>query len=124
MVAVLTAAVVLVGLLCAVDLVLTLAVIRRLRAHTLALAGMTPKRPPLPAPGTAVPAFSAVAEGGRVVSDAFFTGPTLVGVFSTTCAACHERLPEFVALARDRSAERVLAVVAGEPTDDTSLVDG
>ncbi|MGW6501124.1 TlpA family protein disulfide reductase [Nonomuraea angiospora] len=111
----LVAAVVVVGLLCLVDLVLTLAVIRRLRVHTLRLAELAPAGAPMVQPGTTIGEFSATALGGETVSRAFFSGPSVVAVFSTECASCHERLPEFASYLADTRPERVLAVVAGDP---------
>ncbi|MEQ4720213.1 TlpA disulfide reductase family protein [Nonomuraea sp. B19D2] len=113
----LVAAVVVVGLLCLVDLVLTLAVIRRLRVHTLRLAELGPTRAPLVRPGTTLGDFSATAVGGETVSRAFFSGPSVVAVFSTECASCHERLPEFTAYLADTRPQRVLAVVTGDPDE-------
>ncbi|MDP9863716.1 MULTISPECIES: TlpA family protein disulfide reductase [Streptosporangium] len=113
----LVVAVVFVGALCAVNLLLTLAVIRRLREHSAQLANGRSTRPPLVASGTALPEFTASASDGTTVSQDFFTGPTLVGMFSTTCAACHERLPEFTAWAGQLGPGRALAVVTGDPED-------
>ncbi|MFG6192297.1 TlpA family protein disulfide reductase [Nonomuraea sp. JJY05] len=119
----LVAAVVVVGLLCLVDLVLTLAVIRRLRVHTLRLAELTPTGAPMVQPGTTLGDFSATALSGETVSRAFFSGPSVVAVFSTECASCHERLPEFASYLADTRPERVLAVVAGDP-DGARLFTG
>lgn len=113
----LVAAVIVVGLLCLVNLVLTLAVIRRLRAHTLRLAELGPTRPSMVQPGTSIGDFSATAVDGQAVSRAFFSGPSVVAVFSTDCASCHERLPEFTSYLADTRPERVLAVVAGDPDE-------
>ncbi|WP_431927343.1 TlpA family protein disulfide reductase [Nonomuraea jabiensis] len=111
----LIAAVVVVGLLCLVDLVLTLAVIRRLRVHTLRLAELAPTGAPMVQPGTTLGEFSATALGGETVSRAFFSGPSVVAVFSTECSSCHERLPEFTSYLADTRPERVLVVVTGDP---------
>lgn len=119
----LAAAVVVVGLLCLVNLVLTLAVIRRLRAHTTRLAELGPARPPSVLPGTAIGEFSATALDGGSVSRAFFSGTSVVAVFSTECASCHERLPEFTAYLADARPERVLAVVAGDPGEAGQFTD-
>ncbi|MEV5556871.1 redoxin domain-containing protein [Nonomuraea wenchangensis] len=113
----LVVAVVLVGALCAVNLLLTLAVIRRLREHSAQLAADRPTRPPLVAAGTALPGFTSAATDGTTVSRDFFTGPTLVGMFSTTCSACHERLPEFTTRAESLGPGRALAVVVDEKED-------
>ncbi|SEL43193.1 TlpA disulfide reductase family protein [Nonomuraea pusilla] len=112
----LVAAVIVLGLLCLVNLVLTLAVIRRLRVHTLRLAELGPAtRAPLVQPGTRLGDFSATAVEGETVSRAFFSGPSVVAVFSTECASCHERLPEFTSYLAETRPERVLAVVTGDP---------
>ncbi|RSN62046.1 hypothetical protein [Actinomadura sp. WAC 06369] len=101
----LVAGVVFVGLLSVFDLVLILAVVRRLREH--------PAAPPVPftPPGTPLGAFTATALDGTAVSRAFFTEPTIVGLFSTTCPSCRERLPEFADRVRGA---RVLAVVEAD----------
>lgn len=109
----LAAGVVFVGVLCAFDLVLTLAVVRRLREHAALLeAGRT--QAPFTPVGTALPEFTASALDGATVTRAFFTGPTIVGLFSTTCAGCRERLPEFTEQIRGSDARHVLAVIEGE----------
>jgi len=108
----LTAAVVVIGGVCAVNLLLTMAVVRRLRHHAERLANV-PMQPPLIQPGTALPEFSAVSSTGAPVKKDFFVGNTLVGMFSTACTACRERLPEFVSLAAGFGG-RTLAVVSGD----------
>ncbi|WP_149259647.1 redoxin domain-containing protein [Actinomadura sp. K4S16] len=112
----LAAGVVFVGALCAFDLVLTLAVVRRLREHAALLDGGRAQVPFTP-PGTSLPEFSAPGLDGTAVTRAFFTEPTIVGLFSTTCAACRERLPEFTERVRGLDARRVLAVIEGERDD-------
>lgn len=123
---VLVSAVLLVGALCAVDLVLTLAVIRRLREHTTRLAEMSPMAPELASPGTPLGEFTAtptVGGGDRRISHEFFTEPTVVGVFSTTCPGCHERLPEFVDYLIDESEKPALVLVTGEPEAAKEFTD-
>ncbi|GAA4635244.1 hypothetical protein GCM10023196_079930 [Actinoallomurus vinaceus] len=105
--------VVFVGLLCAFDLILTLAIVRRLREHAALPASGRPKVPFTP-PGTPLPEFTATALDGTAVTRAFFAGPTIVGLFSTTCASCRERLPEFAERVRPVDAGRVLAVIEGD----------
>lgn len=107
----LVAGVVFVGTLCAFDLILTLAVVRRLREHAALLEGRQAEAPFTPV-GTALPEFSASSLDGTALTRAFFSEPTIVGLFSTTCAACRERLPEFADRIRD--AGRVLAVIEGD----------
>ncbi|WP_432872114.1 TlpA disulfide reductase family protein [Microbispora rosea] len=112
--AVLVAAVVLLGGLVLVNLLLTGAVIRRLRKTTEeSRAGRLPGSPGLGV-GAEVPAFSALTvTDTKVTRDDFAGERTLVGFFSTDCPHCLPKAPAFVATARDAASDgvRVLAVV-------------
>lgn len=116
--AILTAVVVLVGLLCLVDLLLTVAVIRRLRDHTerlAALEGSTATDPyaHMVAVGSPIPAFEGRAIDGSPVS-AESVRPELVAFLSTGCSACSTELPALVELLGSTfDAAKALAVVAG-----------
>lgn len=121
----LTAAVVLVGALCLLDLVLSLGVIRRLRAHTTLIEHILTRStddPPIRRTGDRVDAFSAVTTGGNVITRETLTesaDSVLVAFFSPDCGTCRERLPEFV-----RKAERweeTIAVVVGEEAEAMDL---
>ncbi|MEU5878706.1 hypothetical protein [Spirillospora sp. NPDC047279] len=121
----LTAAVVLVGALCLVDLVLSLGVVRRLRAHTALIEHVLTRetdRTPIRRAGERVDAFSAATSGGgRVTRETLSKSAAgvLVGFFSPDCATCRERLPEFV---RDASRwEETIAVVVGEEAEARDL---
>jgi thiol-disulfide isomerase/thioredoxin len=127
----LVATVVLVGLLAAVNLVFTLAVVRRLREHTeliskMGTAGSMRGATMLPA-GQSVGAYTATTVDGATLSADDRDGPELVGFFSLGCQPCAERLPEFVASAADHPGgrHRVLAVVAGrdDEGDAQAFVD-
>ncbi|WP_169950556.1 hypothetical protein [Microbispora sp. H11081] len=112
----LTALVLGVGVLCLVDLVLTVGVIRRLREHQEILAARPVTSPPIVLPpGATIGGFSAVSTDGVHVSDGTLTEPVLVGVFSPDCPACHDRLPQFAERARTFPGGRgnVLAVLVG-----------
>lgn len=113
----LIAAVVFVGALCAVDLLLTFAVIRRLAEHSRKLAEGAAGAPSFPAAGTKLGDFASVSADGVPVSADFFTGPTVVGVFSTNCSACHERLPEFTDFLDRNEPEHAIALVVGEEAE-------
>ncbi|TDD25286.1 TlpA family protein disulfide reductase [Nonomuraea diastatica] len=112
----LVAAVGLVGLLCMVNLLLTVGVIRRLRGPG------TSTPPPTMAeglsPGTTVPRFAAMTTSGEPISDELLGAPALVGFFSQGCQPCKELLPLFVERARGTS-DAVLAVVAADPGEDS-----
>ncbi|GAA1035871.1 hypothetical protein GCM10009557_45010 [Virgisporangium ochraceum] len=110
----LVVAVVLTTALGLLNLLLTFAVLRRLReaaarerdaASGVIGIGRTPAD------------FAATDTDGRAVGRDDLTGRTLVGFFSTTCSACVEELPRFEARAGDLAGgrERVLAVVHGDP---------
>ncbi|MFI7705558.1 hypothetical protein [Nonomuraea sp. NPDC049480] len=120
----LVAAVVLVGVLCALDLVLTLAVIRRLRQHTAKLAhlsaagggGLLPD-------GASLPVFEARSIDGEEVSE---RGWRLVAMLATTCQACAGQLPDLESLVKESgyAPDQVLAVVVGPDTPEGGeLVD-
>lgn len=120
----LSAAVVLLCLLCTFDLLLTFGVIRRLRQHTGQLADLRTK-PAITGMtvGGDVGAFESRTTDGRVVTSAGLPGDTLVAFFSTSCAACHERLPEFLGHVTGLGADtRVLAVVAGTAEETPTMV--
>lgn len=115
----LIALVVLVGAIVIGDLLLTVAVIRRLRQHTEQLSSLTsfggpPGELVLPA-GERAGEFAATTTDGEPVSRDLLSGQTLVGVLSAGCGACKERLPEFVSRAATFPGGRgqVLAVLAG-----------
>ncbi|MFF9868659.1 TlpA family protein disulfide reductase [Streptomyces sp. NPDC013953] len=100
----LIAAVVLVGALCLFDLLLTFAVLRRLREHTAELERLAGR-----------PGFSSydpgMLVGHRLPEAARAHGATLVAFFDAQCDTCHDHAPKFAARARRHSA---LAVVSGD----------
>jgi len=108
-----------VGVLCLVNLMLTLVVIRRVRLHGEKLTAgpmFRGETMTLPA-GTRVPEFSVTATSGERRTLADLTGSrSLVGFFSPHCPPCHGQLPEFNDLARSipGGAAQVLAVITGE----------
>ncbi|MEH0930356.1 TlpA family protein disulfide reductase [Micromonospora sp. CPCC 205558] len=111
----------LVGLLCALDLILTLGVVKRLREHTALLAKVAPP-PPAIEVGQKIDEFSATTVAGEAVTADRLDSGTLVAFFSPTCAPCKEKLPKFVSHARALPAGQrtPLAVVIGqaEQADD------
>jgi thiol-disulfide isomerase/thioredoxin len=114
--AILTAAVVVVGALCVVDLLLSVGIIRRLREHTEMLSQLrsTSSVPTsLPGPGTRVDEFTATSTEGTGVALGAAGGESLIGFFSPGCGPCATVLPEFVDHAAVAGAA-VLAVIVGD----------
>jgi thiol-disulfide isomerase/thioredoxin len=120
------AAIVLVGVLCLLDLVLTVGVIRRLREHSVALSTMsaTGRFPPSISVGDQVGRFTAISVDDAPLRDDMLTAPTLVGFFSPTCEPCKELLPAFQAFARRMPGgpDRVVAVVVADSDEADMLV--
>lgn len=116
---ILTAALLLVGALCALDLILTLGVIKRLREHTDLLANSGGMGAPALAAGEEVGAFTATTMDGEPLTGEQLAEDTLVAFFSPTCGPCKETMPKFVQYAPTvpGGRDRVLAVVVGEPDE-------
>jgi hypothetical protein len=120
--AILVAAIALVGLLCLADLLLTFGVIRRLREHTEQLAGLRGQDAPVHGlPSGATPeAFTALtASGERVDGPA---GLRVVAFFSAGCSACPERVPAFLDYLRVNEVTRdaVLTVIINSELEPVS----
>lgn len=112
----------LVGAVAALDLLLTLGVVRRLREHTRVLARLQLNTPSGPVLGQRPAQFTAATINGEEISSDLLTGPALVGFFAPGCAPCKERIPQFTAAARalGLGAVPALAVVAtdGDGADE------
>lgn len=118
----------LVGLLCVLNLVLTLGVVKRLRHHSELLSGQsqtleTPGYAMLPA-GSSPPAFQATTVTGQKVSSAELSGTTLLAFFSPECSMCRQVAPQFAAYVAGFAKEerRALAVVVGREDETQELV--
>ncbi|WP_028927912.1 TlpA family protein disulfide reductase [Pseudonocardia acaciae] len=117
----LVAAVIVSTVLCLGNLLLTFAILRRLRDHEERLAGGGPFGSPGPDAliGRTMPAFTGTSTRGEAVSEA--TG-RLVGFFSASCGPCRELAAEF---ARHPDEGRMAFVVlesASEP-DRAAILD-
>jgi hypothetical protein len=101
----LVAAVILVGLLCAADLFLTFAVLRRLREHTTELDRLARLT------GTWPSGHDTALLVGKPLPDPVLAHrPRLVGIFDANCSTCFEHAPQF---ATEASRYAVVAVVNG-----------
>ena len=119
-----TVAIGLVGALCVLELLLTLAVVRRLRevgTRLSALERSSPARGPSLLPvGASVPVFSAVSATGEPLSEQALAGDrSLVAFLHSGCTPCRELVPELRAYLAGPAGggQRVLAVVVGEAGD-------
>jgi thiol-disulfide isomerase/thioredoxin len=120
---------VLVGLLCAVDLLLTFAVLRRLREHSGKLARLPDYDDRLVGVdqdrllGLKLPEFSTETVQGTVVSRESVTGSLeLLGFFRPGCSPCNEQAPRFLDEARALGEGKALALVDGSGSDTDDLV--
>ncbi|OLF14209.1 hypothetical protein BLA60_03450 [Actinophytocola xinjiangensis] len=117
---ILISAVVLVGLLAALNLVLNVGVVRRLREHTELLARASNPRTAIGA-GESVGPFETTMTDSRTLAMDDLVGENLIAFFSTTCEPCEEKLPKFIDLAKvwRGGRDQVVAVVVGDPADAT-----
>lgn len=122
--AVLAALVVLVGMLCLLNLVLSFGVIRRLREHTELLAERDSPVPGLPV-GSQAADFTATTTDGETVSRDLLSDDTLVAFLTPNCGPCREQLPELAKVAANwpGGRDRTLAVVAGDPVAAAAYVE-
>ena len=120
--AILSAAIVVVGLLCLADLLLTFGVIRRLREHTEQLAGLRGQDAPVTglADGEIPEPFTALSISGERLSGP--AGLRVVAFFSAGCSACPERVPAFIDYLRANQIARdsVLAVITSSEPEPVS----
>ncbi|GIF12499.1 hypothetical protein [Actinoplanes teichomyceticus] len=113
----LIAAVVLVGILCVLDLILSLGVIRRLRIHneliTKLMSGEATSVAMMMPVGDSAEPFTAITDADGMVTEKSLPGRNLVGFFLEDCTGCQQLLPDFLAAAArfPGGRERVLAVV-------------
>ncbi|HEX4815153.1 MAG TPA: TlpA disulfide reductase family protein [Nonomuraea sp.] len=132
---VLIAAVVVVGVLGGLNLLLMLAVLRRLREYDekWAQAGIDnlSVRRLIPEPGTRIADFTATTLDGAEITlrdpagVSGVDGPLLVGFLSIGCSTCHEELPHFVEYAGTvpGGRERNLVVISGTADEAADLIE-
>ncbi|MDP9798689.1 thiol-disulfide isomerase/thioredoxin [Catenuloplanes nepalensis] len=120
---VLGVAVVMVGLVAAVNLILTTAVIRRLRVLAEQTTDPHPARFPAQAilpPGERVGEFAVEDAAGAALSHTDLAGSVLAGFFTPGCEPCQALLPRFAdrAGALPAIGWQALAVIVVDPDDD------
>ncbi|MFF8597039.1 redoxin domain-containing protein [Streptomyces sp. NPDC015220] len=103
-------ALVVVALLCVLDLMLTLAVLRRLRDRPS--AGPVPTEEGGISVGAVVAPFSTRCSEGARLTERDLTDNAVVSFFTPGCQPCRDKLPRFVEKATDLQGSRqVIAVV-------------
>jgi hypothetical protein len=111
-------AVVVLALLAVIQLLFTLAILRRLRNHgeRLARFEVLDAGPEPAAPGETIGAFTTPALTGAMISDTDLRdSATTVGFFSPSCGPCTEQLPSFEERAR-RHRSLAFVIDEGEPS--------
>jgi thiol-disulfide isomerase/thioredoxin len=124
----LISALVLVGAVCAVNLLLAFAMLRRLRQHAEILRQGRPAAmfDPQELSGQPVPEFAvATTDGGVVNRNSLVARAHLVGFFTPGCGPCLQQVPEFTRAVsgQRRGAPLPLAVVVTRTSDATELID-
>lgn len=122
------AVIALVGALAVLNLLITLALVRRLREHEARRAGAGEANDFETVrlrPGDRIGEFKTTDVDGRSVSDTSMVGRTLVAFFSPACEACVEKVPAFAERAAERvgGRDKVITVVLGDGPDSEQLVD-
>lgn len=119
--AALLSAVVIVGLVTALNLVLTAGVIRRLKDHEQRLSeiGTGEGEPPAAQPpvGAPVPDFTVSTTTGRQITGAELGGDGYIGFFAVGCSPCEQQLPEFVRLLHSVDGTPALIVIEAPTTE-------
>lgn len=122
--AILSAAVVLVGVLCALDLILTVGVVKRLREHSdfLAALGSGGTRPSLET-GDEIGEFETVTLDGTALHRDTLDRDTVVAFFAPDCKPCEEKLPRFLEFAQAFPAGRdgLLVALVGDAATCAAL---
>jgi hypothetical protein len=115
----LLAVTVLIGVVALANLIFTVAVVRRLREHTAALARLDVTAVGIPV-GQAPGSFSATTVDGQRLTLNDIGSTAIVGFFSLDCDPCRELLPDFETYLRaGADGHEVVAVLVGT-TDECS----
>ncbi|MGC4896940.1 hypothetical protein [Micromonospora sp. DT31] len=107
---------------CLANLLLTLAVVRRLRVHTERLDRLTDGEPPLLQPGDPVGEFEVPTVGGSLAAATDLAAGGLIAVVSPGCGSCEEAVPGLVAALAEPGRPPMVIVVAAEPVEAEAMV--
>jgi hypothetical protein len=127
----LTAAVVLVGTLCILDMLMTFGVVRRLREYGARLDELAPPRDAaagraiageLPPPDHTVGDFVATTTDGRSISPGVLPAGYVAVFLAADCVSCRQRVPRIRKWAATQDRDRVLVLIDGQASDPADLV--
>ncbi|MFC0626200.1 TlpA family protein disulfide reductase [Kribbella deserti] len=121
---VLVAALVLLGLLIGLNLLLTVAVIRKLRRHDELLRDFEGPSPlPRITAGAVVPEFATEAVDGPLTAADLGNAPTLIAFAAPGCGGCEAARPQLIKLLAERQArgEQGWVVIADDQGDGDTL---
>ncbi|GGS53342.1 TlpA family protein [Planobispora rosea] len=115
------------GVLTVLNLILTLAVVRRLREHSDHLSRLLSSPGGVPwasiiGSGERPRPFTATTVDGGELTESSLTDGTIVAFFSPTCSACHEWVPRFAEAAEAVPGRAIAVVVADSPEDGAGHV--
>lgn len=124
MTAAVLAAVIVLATLVVINLLLTGAMVRRIRDHEERLAVLPPASRSGLSVGDRVPPIAATTVDGAEVDDRVFSeGSVVIAFFSARCPACRDHLPGFLdVVARDEH-DATAMVVSGEAHEGADLVE-
>lgn len=111
------------AILSCLNIVLTLAVARRLNRQSPPVSPNDDLAAPLPVPGTPIGTFATTTTSGEPIGTKNLSGRTLVGFFTVGCPPCERLKPEFRAFADTfpGGRDQVLAVISGGAGDPDAL---
>ena len=118
---VLTTAVIVLAVLVLLDLLLSVAIVRRLRDHEAQLADALPSTEPGLRTGTPMPDFTS-ADGSLTRTDVLGT-PVLLGFFSTGCRFCPAQAEQLAHRVAELTARSIRVVNVLTVTDETVADD-
>jgi hypothetical protein len=118
-VGVLIPAVALLGIMCIVNFVLAMGIIKRLREHAEAISSRGTVPSPALEPGAHVGDFATTSVGGLSVTSELITAESTIAFFSPGCGPCKEKLPSFIDYAKRMNGlqQYVIAVIVGEESE-------
>jgi hypothetical protein len=115
-------------LLCLVNLLLMLGIVRRLRDHESRIQEMSMQRgpdwhpiDPIPSVGESIEEFTAETVDGAAIDHRSVFGATAV-FLDANCDSCHDRIPEIAQWAKGGERARIFAFVNGQDEEKAEII--